>query len=213
MVESVPEPQTFGLPASLRVPIAARDFAAVEKHVGTPTEILSGRTRAVNAIKVRTRAIPTELTDAPLWSEPSGAAYLAVLYPDYQLWVHVDFNGYRKAWIDLGMPPLGSGIVLDHIANREATRARGMLHPFIRLCPVSGRINTNAGHELGGEGMEREYTEYLNSLSPEERAVRTAGFATEIVYADPMDLTKMLGVAPGIATLDGVRDIQHLFYG
>ena len=33
-----------------------------------------------------------------------------------------------------------------------------------------------------------------------------------IRYADPMDLTKMLNVPPGTKTLDGVRDLQSLFY-
>jgi hypothetical protein len=27
-----------------------------------------------------------------------------------------------------------------------------------------------------------------------------------------MDLTKMLNIVPGALTLDGVRDLQHLFY-
>jgi hypothetical protein len=34
----------------------------------------------------------------------------------------------------------------------------------------------------------------------------------EVIYADPMDLTKMLNIAPGTGTLDGVRDTQDLFF-
>jgi hypothetical protein len=195
------------------MPVAARDVAAVESYVGEAAGVLRGRSRPVNAIKVRTRFIPTNPVDAPLWSEANSANYLDLLFPVYQLWVHVDFHAYRGAWARLGMPTLPADYVLDHVANRKATRARGMLHPFIRLCPISKRTNTSSGHRRGGAGMEREYTNWLNSLSPEERAERTKGFATAIVYADPADLAKILDVAPGTETLDGVRDFQPLFYG
>ena len=110
------------------------------------------------------------------------------------------------------MPPLPDGTVLDHVANRRATRARGMLHPWIRLCPISSRTNSNAGHRRGGEGLEYEFTQSLKALSAEERAEAVKAFATAVVYADPMDLTKMLDIPPGTETLDGVRDFQSLFF-
>ena len=213
MEHNPPKPDTFGLPASLRVPVAARDVYAVEKYVGPVVKVLKGRSRPFNALKVRTQTIPANPTDAPLWSEANSAAYLEILFPAFQLWVHVDFHAYRGSWTRLGMPALQAEFVLDHVANRRATRARGMLHPFIRLCPISKRTNTNSGHRRGGEGMEVEYMNWLNSLSAGERAERTRAFATEIVYADPADLTKILDVAPGTETLDGVRDFQPLFYG
>jgi hypothetical protein len=34
----------------------------------------------------------------------------------------------------------------------------------------------------------------------------------KIIYADPMDLTKMLDIPPGTEVLNGVRDTQQLFY-
>jgi len=52
-----------------------------------------------------------------------------------------------------------------------------------------------------------------SGLTPFRGIGAAAGFATEIVYADPADLTKMLDVAPGTETLDGVRDFQPLFFG
>jgi hypothetical protein len=207
-----PKPDTFGLPASLRVPVAARDLAAVETFVGKVLASIPGRTRPLNALKVETRYRPATPNDAAIWREPLAAAYLEALFPQHQLWVHVDYHAYRQAWSQLGMPALSEGFILDHIANRRATRARGMLHPWIRLCPISKRTNTNAGHRRGGEGMEVAYTRWLNSLAPEERAERTKAFATAVFFADPMDLTKMLDMAPGTEVLNGVRDIQHLFY-
>ncbi len=207
-----PKPDTFGLPESLRVPVAARDIAAIQAFVGKIVAELPGRARPLNAVKVQTGNIPISPSGASLWREPQASSYHTLLFPAYQVWVHVDYHGYRQAWSRLDMPPLPGGVVLDHVANRRATRARGMLHPWIRLCPVSSRTNSNAGHGRGGEGLEFEFTQWLNSLPAEERAERTKEFATAIVYADPMDLTKMLDIAPGIETLDGVRDFQTLFF-
>jgi hypothetical protein len=207
-----PQPQTFGLPASLHVPVAARDVEAVADQVGVLIAQLRGRDGRANALKVRTRRIPVNSDDASLWRQPEAPAYRAALYPEYQLWVHVDYWGYRGAWVRLGMPELAPGIVLDHVANRRATRERGMLHPLIRLCPVSAATNSNAGHRQGSEGLETEWMRKLRSLPEDQRESWTKNFATPIVYADPADLTKMLDVAPGTDTLDGVRDFQAFFY-
>jgi len=155
-MESVPKPDTFGLPARLRVPIAARDIAAIERHVGEAEEVIRGRLRPVNAIKVRTQFIPVNPTDAPLWSEANSAAFFELLFPTYQSWVHVDFHAYRRPWTRLGMPALPLDFVLDHVANRRATRARGMVHPFIRLCPISKRTNSISGHRRGGRLRYRD---------------------------------------------------------
>jgi hypothetical protein len=60
--------------------------------------------------------------------------------------------------------------------------------------------------------MEYEFWKNLGSYSPgiQEEAMK----ANKIpwVLADPMDLTKMLNIAPGQVSLDGVRDIQELFF-
>ena len=207
-----PRPDTFGLPASLRVPVAARDAEAIATFVGKIVATLAGRSRPVNAVKVQTDHVPASLTDASLWREPLAMEHHARLFPEHQVWVHVDYNGYRSAWNRLGMPDLPGGFVLDHVANRRATRARGLLHPWIRLCPVSGRTNSNAGHSRGAEGLEVAYMRTLLSLPAAERAERMKGFATAIVWADPQDLVKMLDISPGIETLDAVRDTQPLFY-
>jgi hypothetical protein len=67
---------------------------------------------------------------------------------------------------------------------------------------VHRRVNTSGGHSFGGEGMEKEFiASHGAPPSP-----------NKIIYADPMDLTKMLDIAPGTQVLDGVRDTQRLFY-
>lgn len=207
-----PSAATFGLPPSLRIPIAAEDVGAIERFVGPVVATLTGRSGRLDAVKVRTAFRPDESDRAPLWGHPDAARFRAALFPPFQLWVHVDYASYRSAWHQLHMPAPGTGQVLDHVANRRATRTRGYLHPYVRLAPISGAVNTNAGHRAGGEGMERAYMEHVQSLPAAERSALLDRMRSRIVYADPMDITKMLDVSPGTQTLEGVRDFQQLLY-
>jgi hypothetical protein len=91
-------------------------------------------------------------------------------------------------------------------------RLRGYSHPYLRLCPVSHEVNSSGGHVTGGEGMETAFIADLASYSPAIQEEVAKALRHPVQYADPMDLTKMLNVAPGTFTLDGVRDLQGLFY-
>lgn len=146
-----------------------------------------------------------------LWKHPNASAYMDRLHPAKQVWVHVDFDGYRNAYIQFlaqfGLPAIPPGYYLDHVQNRRAIRARGYTHPYLRLCPVSPAVNTSGGNQHGGEGLEREYLARLKVM-PSVPAL----FQNQIVYADAMDLTKMLDISPGIGALMGVLETQKLFY-
>jgi hypothetical protein len=111
-----------------------------------------------------------------------------------------------SAYQRFGAPPIPAGYFLDHVQNREAIRLRERSHPYLRLCPVSRRVNTSGGGIHGGEGMEKDY---LRSL-PSGSAARF--HRSRIIYADPMDLTKMIDIPPGTKVLGGVRETQALFY-
>lgn len=72
-------------------------------------------------------------------------------------------------------------------------------------------VNTSNGVNSGAEGMELAHlasAEHGNSaaLAALELVKRHA-----IVYADPVDLTKMLGIVPSTETLDGVRNAMWMF--
>jgi hypothetical protein len=203
----------FGLPPCLWVPIAAVSVAAVERFVGRIVAQRMSRDGRVNAILVQTTTKRAqENLRVKLWCEPIGPLYRERLFPARQVWVHIDYVGYRGAYLKFEMPAIQQGYFLDHIQNRQAVRLREYSHPYVRLCPVSRVVNTSGGHQTGGEGMEKAF---LRS-----RAKQSAGAQDEfrallqfpIQYADPMDLTKMLDVAPGTETLPGVRDLQSLFY-
>lgn len=194
----------FGLPPSLWIPIASVSVADVEKYVGEVLRsIKDARSGRVNAMLVMVDAtsLPEEPT-VPLWKSSLASLARERLHPPRQVWVHVDYGAYRQAYIEFGMPMLPTNYFLDHVQNRKAIRLRGYSHPYLRLCPVHRTVNTSGGHATGGEGMERAF------LSTHA----TGPAPNRIIYADPMDLTKMLDIAPGTQVLNGVRDTQRLFY-
>ena len=160
----------------------------------------NGRT---NAVLLASHPAPPETGGVPLWNAPDAAICRARLHPERQVWVHVDYHGYRSAWRAFGMPDPGADF-LDHIANRRAIRLRRSAHPYLRLCPVSHRVNTSGGGTRGGEGMECEFLENLASYSEKIQAAVWKANEAPLLLADPMDLTKMLNLPLGTFTLDGV---------
>jgi hypothetical protein len=192
------------LPKSLQVPIAVASVEAIRSFVGSITAERRGADGLPRAFAVA-RPAPEQLEpDVPLWASSKADEARDRLYPPTQVWVHVDYNSYRRAYRDFGqiIPP---GYFLDHVQNRRSIRLRDRSHPWLRLCPVDPRVNTSGGLPTGGEGMEFDY---LTRALPAGLVVDDH----EVIYADPMDLTKMLNIAPGTGTLDGVRDTQDLFF-
>jgi len=80
--------------------------------------------------------------------------------------------------------------------------------PLVRLCPVTRLVNTSGGHSAGGEGMEKDYVRNVKLTPEAQRLFRRS----QIIYADPMDLTKMLNIPPGTQVLGGVGATQGRFY-
>jgi hypothetical protein len=207
-----PDAPKFGLPRSLWVPIAATSEAAITRFVGTIIETRRGSDGSAKALLVRPDADRLAFEpDVALWSAARGAGLpktpssdeaKARLHPAMQCWVYVDYSGYRSAYFALGLDA-PSGYFLDHVQNRKAIRLRTRSHPWLRLCPVSRAVNTSGGSIAGGEGMEKGYLAQRSS---------PLAVAHQIVYADPMDLTKMLDLEPGTGNLEGVRVAQALFY-
>ena len=204
---------TFGLPASLHIPIAAKSVESLEAQVGSVIRTQVGRNGRINAVLIEADVPDRNFLDPiELWRLPDADAFFERLHPKFQVWVHVDFTGYRNAYHALRLQPASPGEVLDHIQNRRAVRLRGYSHPYLRLCPVSKAVNTNAGGRLGSEGLERTHIASVADLSPEWQAEIARILSFPIQYADPADLTKMLNIAPGTQVLGGVRDFQRCFY-
>lgn len=205
--------QRFGLSNSLLVPIAARGAEAIEEYVGRIDERITGRSGRLNAFSVVPHKWPVKKElDIPLWNHLNAHEFETHLHPRKQVWVHVDYSGYRKAYIRLGMPEIPRNYVLDHIQNREAIRLLDYSHPYLRLCPVSQQVNTSSGTNAGPEGMAKEHLRTMNSQHESIQEAVREQYQCDIIYADPIDLTKMLNIPPGTKVLDGVRNTLKLFY-
>lgn len=205
--------QQFGLPKSMLVPIAARSVEDIELYVGTIEEQMLGRTGRVNALAVSPHNWPVEKEpNTPLWRHEESAKFERRLHPQRQIWVHVDYSAYRRAYSRLRGEPIPEWYFLDHIQNREAIRLRGYSHPYLRLCPVSRHVNTSGGTNTGGEGMEKDFLRSFQDKPESEWKVFLAKLDHAVVYADPMDLTKMLDISPGTLVLGGVGQMLKQFY-
>ena len=203
----------FNLPPCLCVPIAAKSREAIEEGVGCVSQAKTSRTGRIDALLVHPHQHPiTRTVGVKLWSQPDADLIQARLHPNAQVWVHVDYTAYRRAYQFFGMPPLPNGYFLDHVQNREAVRLRGHSHPYLRLCPVSHKVNTSGGSVHGGEGIEKDVVRDLATFPAWFQKLFYEAMQHPLRYADPMDLTKMLDVPPGTKTLPGVRDIHGLFY-
>jgi hypothetical protein len=193
----------FGLPPSLWIPIASVSVADIEMYVGKVLQSIKDlRSGRVNAVLVVNATTVPEEPGVLLWKSPLASIARERLHAPRQVWVHVDFGRYRQAYMQFGMPVLPANYFLDHVQNRKAIGLRRNSHSYLRLCPVHRTVNTSGGHAAGGEGMERAF---LATHTP-------APTPNRMIYADPMDLTKMLDIAPGTQVLNGVRDTQRLFY-
>lgn len=203
--------QTFGLTSDLIVPIAAADLEAIEAYIGTIKFRISGRKRPINAVVIQTPQ-PKQNSSIPLWQNSEANAYYQKLHPSRQLWVHVDYRGYRDAWKRFGFGELNREIFLDHIRNRASVRQSGYKHPFLRLCPISRKTNTNSGLDNGAEGIEKVELKKLNFQLEYIKRRTKRRLNAPVVLADPIDLTKMLDIPPGLSELRGVASILMKFY-
>lgn len=196
---------TFGLPRSLWVPVLAASEAALERYVGP---VVDGFGR--DALLVQARSAPILEANVPLWNEPDAVRYFERLHPSHQVWVRPTLNDYRRAFSNLQPTHDITRLVLDHVRNRKALIATGRSQWYVRLCPIEKHVNTNSGHRKGAEGLEKGHIgEMIGSSGSTFQDLITR---TEIVYADPADLTKMLNIAPGTLALAGVAATQKLFY-
>ncbi len=203
-----------GLPASMRIPIAAKSLEVIGRFVGPILKTYGKVPKhddAVGAVLVDTTWRP-QRDGAKIWQHPEINRFEARLFPPRQVWVHVDYNGYRNAYEKLGMPGIEDDYVLDHVQNRKAIRERGYSHPYILLCPISSQVNTNCGVASGAEGMERTHLQTAHERSEVIQEAIERANRQQVIYADPVDLTKMLNIAPGTKTLPGVGEMLLQFY-
>lgn len=188
-------PWMAGLLPCLYVPIAARDSNAIETYVGKIHAQLSQRSKC-KALLVE--AHEPEKPDARLsiWHVPGAAA----LQHPQQVWVHVDYSGYRQAYtrafpdIDL------SDFVIDHVMNRRVARLKGF--NYLRVVPVVRSVNSSHG------GLSEKWAVAYHS-SPGMVEINRASKAV-VQYADLSDIVKMINMEGGGSFMEIVNEAQKL---
>ena len=187
-------PQRSGLPSCLYVPIAARNEEAIVRYVGDIEKVLTRATPS-RAMRVVARRPPDIDYRYPIWDLEESS----IFYKTLQVWVHVNYRGYRTAY-QRALPEEDLvGQVLDHVLNRRVARLKGF--DFIRLVPISREANSSSG-------LSEQWSVDHHSTA----RMKTFNMASSaaVQYADLADLVKMLGRKTGGGVMDPVNDAQRL---
>jgi len=186
-------PMNSGLPPCLYIPIAARDTDAIETYVGRIVMELAPNSQALIV-----EAHTPEKADERLaiWDVPEAV----VLHYPKQVWVHMDYRAYRRAYMQAFPDITLTGLVLDHVMNRRVARLKGFA--FLRIVPISRGANSSHGALSEGWGVEYQSSSRMREKKRASRAV--------VQYADIADITKMLNMKGGGSFMDNVNEAQKL---
>jgi hypothetical protein len=188
-------PQSSGLQPCLYVPVAARDTNAIETYVGRIVEDLSQRSPS-KALLVEAHEPEEPDERLAIWQHPGAA----VLHCSRQVWVHVDYRNYRRAYVQAFPEVDLTSLVLDHVMNRRVARLKGFA--YLRIVPISRKANSS--HGSLSEGWAVEY-----HSSPRMMEINRASQAM-VQYADLADLVKMLNMEGGGSFMENVNEAQKL---
>ena len=188
-------PERSGLLPCLYVPIAARDMSAIEIYVGRIAAQLMPKFPD-KALLIEAYAPETADARMAIWELPESA----VLHLPRQVWVHVDYRAYRRAFLQ-AFPDFDlTGLVLDHVMNRRAARLKGFA--YLRIVAISR--GANSSHGSLSEGWAVEY-----HSSPEMREKNRVSQAA-VQYADLSDIVKMLNMQGGGSFMENVNEARRL---
>lgn len=188
-------PQSSGLAPCLYIPVAARDMNAIETYVGRILAPLSPRSPS-RALLVEAHEPEKPDERLAIWAHPQAG----VLHFLRQVWVHVDYRAYRRAYIR-AFPDIDlSGFVLDHVMNRRVARLKGFT--YLRIVPISRAANSSHGGLSEGWGVELHSSPRMMERNRASKAV--------VQYADLADVVKMLNMEGGGSLMQIVNDAQKL---
>jgi predicted GIY-YIG superfamily endonuclease len=184
----------FVLPACLHVPIAAEDEVAIAKYIGEITTILvTGMPNKAFVVMIDPPHPPDNCL--PIWKVPESA----VLFEKMQVWVHVGFNGYRRAYKKARPAEDISNRVLSHCMNRRHADLKGF--QYVRIVPATRSTNSSSAFSeewgIGVNGKSKELT-----LIQQQSA--------RIQYADLVDLMVMMDRKVGGGVMEIVNEAQKL---
>jgi hypothetical protein len=177
------------------VPVAARDTNAIEIYVGRVVEFL-GRRSPKQALLVESCEPDKPDQRLAIWGHPGAA----MLHHPLQVWVHVDYSAYRRAYIRAFPETDLSGLVLDHIMNRRVARLKGFA--YLRIVPISREANSSHGGLSEGWAVEHHSSPRMMELNRASQAM--------VQYADRADVVKMLSMEGGGSFMDNINEAQKL---
>ncbi|NDV63373.1 hypothetical protein G0Q06_12985 [Puniceicoccales bacterium CK1056] len=184
----------YGLPPSLHVPIAAREVQDIITYIGSARKILSSGP-PIRALFIEPYLIPQK-DSLPIWELEESA----ILHHDRQVWVHVDYSGYRRSYLNGLGEKLDKGFVLDHVMNRRVARLKGF--SYLRIVPISREANSSSGGLCEKWAVEYHSSSHMRQVNKDSPA--------RIQYADLSDLVKMLNLKTGGSLQDPVNEAQYL---
>ena len=188
-------PQRYGLPPCLYIPVVARDINDIETYVGKIVAYLARRS-PIDALLVEAHEPEKADVRLPIWGLPDAA----VLHNPRQVWVHVDYCSYRRAYIRAFPDVNLAGLVQDHVMNRRVARLKGFT--YLRIVPVSGAANSSHGGLSEGWGVEHHSSPRMRDINKASQAV--------VQYADRADIVKMLNMEGGGSFMDIANEAQKL---
>lgn len=183
------------MPDSLHLPVAARDKNAVFRFVGNLVRELSPPSTD-NAFLISVPPPNSINKKLAVWDIPESI----MLHQPLQVWVHVDYGSYRKAYKEAFPEEDISSKVIDHVHNRRLARVKGF--SYVRLLPISRSANSSSGAVSEQWAIEHHNTPRMQKVNREK--------GNFIQYADIADLVKMLNLKTGGGTMSAVNEAQAL---
>ena len=183
------------MPACLHIPIAARDLNAIKTYVGDIVSQLSPRAE-FKALMIAAHNTASPDTRLPIWSLPESS----LLQNKTQVWVDVNYTGYRAAYARAFPDSSLNGLVLDHVLNRRLARMKGF--SYLRIVPISRATNSSHGglsERWAVDIHDKPRQTYDNSVSK-----------AQIQYADVADIAKILDLGGEGRFMEGVNKVHEL---
>ncbi len=188
-------PYMSGLLPCLYVPIAAREISVIKTYVGEIQAQLAPRSQNT-ALLVEAHEPEKPDNRLSIWNLPESAV---LQYPQ-QVWVHVDYSGYRQAYIRAFPNADLTDFVIDHVMNRRVARLKGF--KYLRIVPVSRAVNSSHGGLSEKWDVEYHSSPKMLKLNKESKAV--------VQYADLSDIVKMINMEGGGSFMEIVNKAQKL---
>jgi len=182
------------LPDCLHVPVAAVDTDAISRYVGEIEQVLAEGS-PLKALLVRIPEPPAIDLALPIRDHPN----CAVLHARQQVWVHVAYSGYRRAYRRAFPDEAIGDKVLSHCLNRRTAALRGF--NYVRITPASRGANSSSGYSEGW-GVEL-------ARSAQQRSAPHAR-PPYIQYGDLSALMLMLDIKIGGGVMAVVNEGQAL---